>query len=405
MPKFKISAINKDGEKYEGSRDSNDKFSLYEDLKSEGETLISAVKIEEESKMSKVLSVPFSIVPEHQKIIFVKNLGSMISAGLPLARCLSILEKKIKNTKFKNVILSMETDIRKGKTLSDSAKNYPRIFSNLFVSMVRAGEESGKLSESLTILGDQLESSYKLKKKIKGAMIYPTVIIFIMLVIGVLMMILVVPTLATTFKDLNTELPTATKILLGSSDFLTNNLIIVIIGTVLFFIAFYMFLATKLGKRMADYILLRLPVIGELVRETNSSRISRTISSLLSSGVPFSEALSITSDVVQNVYFKELLNEAKLKVEKGETISSVFLANTKLSPVFVGEMMNVGEETGRLPSMLLEVAIFYENSVDQKTKDMSTIIEPVLMVIIGSAVGFFALAMISPIYSVMDNVK
>jgi type IV pilus assembly protein PilC len=404
MPKFKISAINKDGEKYEGSRDSNDKFSLYEDLKSEGETLISAVKIEEESKMSKVLSVPFSIVPEHQKIIFVKNLGSMISAGLPLARCLSILEKKIKNTKFKNVILSMETDIRKGKTLSDSAKNYPRIFSNLFVSMVRAGEESGKLAESLTIVGNQLESSYKLKKKVKGAMIYPSVILAVMITIGVLMLVYVVPGITATFKDLNVKLPAMTNILIASSDFLKNNFLLSIIIVIAMGIGYYLFSISKFGKRVIDNITLSLPVVGNLSREVNSARICRTISSLLSSGVPFSEAIKITSDVVQNSYFKNLLNEAKIQVEKGEPISGVFLKKEKLSPVFVGEMMNVGEETGRLPAMLLEVAIFYENSVDQKTKDMSTIIEPVLMVIIGVAVGFFALSMITPIYSLMDTI-
>jgi type IV pilus assembly protein PilC len=404
MSKFKISAINKEGKKYEGSRDSNDKFSLYEDLKGEGETLISAVKIEEESKVSKVLSVPFSIVPEHQKIIFVKNLGSMISAGLPLARCLSILEKQIKNTKFKNVILSMETDIKKGKTLSDSAKNYPRIFSNLFVSMVRAGEESGKLAESLTIVGNQLESSYKLKKKVKGAMIYPSVILAVMITIGVLMLIYVVPGITATFKDLNVKLPAMTNILIACSDFLKNNIFLSLIIVIAMGIGYYFFSISKFGKRVIDNITLSLPVIGDLSREVNSARICRTISSLLSSGVPFAESIKITSDVVQNSYFKDLLDEAKIQVEKGEPISGVFLKKEKLSPVFVGEMMNVGEETGRLPSMLLEVALFYENSVDQKTKDMSTIVEPVLMVIIGVAVGFFALSMITPIYSLMDTI-
>ncbi|MCX6717826.1 MAG: type II secretion system F family protein, partial [Candidatus Taylorbacteria bacterium] len=309
-----------------------------------------------------------------------------------------------KNAKFKGVILSMETDIRKGKTLSDSAKNYPRIFSNLFVSMVRAGEESGKLAESLTIVGNQLESSYKLKKKVKGAMIYPSVILAVMITIGVLMLIYVVPGITATFKDLNVKLPAMTNILIASSDFLKNNILLSLIIVVAIGVGYYLFSISKFGKRVIDNIILKLPVVGDLSREVNSARISRTISSLLSSGVPFAEAIKITSDVVQNSYFKDLLNEAKIQVEKGEPISGVFLKKEKLSPVFVGEMMNVGEETGRLPSMLLEVALFYENSVDQKTKDMSTIVEPVLMVIIGLAVGFFALSMITPIYSLMDTI-
>ncbi len=328
----------------------------------------------------------------------------MISAGLPLARCLSILEKQIKNTKFKNVILLMETDIKKGKTLSDSARNYPRIFSNLFVSIVRAGEESGKLAESLTIVGNQLESSYKLKKKVKGAMIYPSVILAVMIIIGVLMLIYVVPGITATFKDLNVKLPAMTNILIACSDFLKNNILLSLFIVIGLGIGYYLFSISKFGKRVIDNIVLSLPVVGNLSREVNSARISRTISSLLSSGVAFSEAIKITSDVVQNSYFKDLLNEARIQVEKGEPISAVFLKKEKLSPVFVGEMMNVGEETGRLPPMLLEVAIFYENSVDQKTKDMSTIVEPVLMVIIGLAVGFFALSMITPIYSLMDTI-
>lgn len=404
MAKFKIKAINKDGKKYDGFRDSNDKFSLYTDLKNEGETLISAIEVEKKSSMMKIFDIPFSIVPEHQKIIFVKNLGSMISAGLPLARGLSILEKQIKNVKFKNVILSMGTDIRKGKTLSDSARNYPRIFSNLFVSMVKAGEESGKLAESLTIVGNQLESSYKLKKKVKGAMIYPSVILAVMVVIGVLMLIYVVPGITATFKDLNVKLPMMTNILISSSDFLKNNILLSLLIVIGIAVGYYLFSISKFGKRIIDGIILQLPVVGDLSREVNSARISRTISSLLSSGVPFAEAIKITSDVVQNSHFKDLLNEAKVQVEKGEPISSIFLKKEKLCPVFVGEMMNVGEETGRLPSMLLEVALFYENSVDQKTKDMSTIVEPVLMVIIGLAVGFFALSMITPIYSLMDTI-
>jgi type IV pilus assembly protein PilC len=403
--KFKIKARRINGEEYEDERDSSDKFSLYSELRVSGDTLLSIREIGKKSNLSNKINAFLTRVPEHQKIIFAKNLGTMLSADLSLSKCLSVLERQINNPKMKKIISSLAVSIRKGKTLSEALSDFGKYFSPLFISMVRAGEESGKLPESLAIVGMQMENSYKLKQKIKGAMIYPIVIISIMLIIGVLMMILVVPTLAATFKDLKTELPTATKILLGSSDFLVNNLIVVIFGVILLFIAFYMFFTTKVGKRMADYILLRLPIIGGLIRETNSARISRTISSLLSSGVPFSEVLSITSDVVQNVFFKELLDEAKLKVEKGETMSSVFLANTKLSPIFVGEMMSVGEETGRLPSMLLDVAVYYENSVDQKTKDMSTIIEPFLMVIIGSAVGFFALAMISPIYSVMDNVR
>jgi len=401
--KFKFKAIKKDGSKYNGIKESNDKFTLYEELKAEEDTLISASEV---TKPKFEIVIPFlNSVSEHQKIIFARNLGSMIKAGLPLAKGLNILQKQITNKRFKKIIESLETEIRKGKSLSGACSEYPDVFPKLFVSMVKAGEESGKLSESLQIVADQMDGSYKLKKKVEGAMIYPGVILSIMIIIGILMMIFVVPSITATFKDLNIELPLFTRILIDTSDFLKNNILLTLLGIILVVTVFYFFLHSKIGKRIFDFIVLRLPVVGELVKETNSARITRTISSLLSSGVPYTEAISITRDVLQNGYFKDILTAAINVVEKGGTISSVFTENTKLCPVFVAEMTVVGEETGRLPSMLMEVAIFYEESVDQKTKNMSTIIEPVLMVTIGIVVGFFALAIVKPIYSLTDSIQ
>lgn len=400
--KFKIKAIRQDGKKFEDVKESPDRFTLYEELKADGDTLLSAVEIKK-SKWN--IEIPlFNSVPEHQKIIFAKNLGLMIKAGLPLAKGLDILEKQITNKRFKKIIELLQAEIRKGNPLSEACSAYPEVFPKLFVSMVRAGEESGKLSESLQIVANQMDGSYKLKEKIKGAMVYPGVIVSIMIIIGVLMLVYVVPGITATFKDLKVELPLLTRILINTSDFLKNNILLCLFAVILIIISFYFFIRSKPGKRVFDLVVLKLPVIGDLVRETNSARITRTISSLLSSGVAYAEAISITRDVVQNEYFKDVLTTAISTVEKGGTISSVFMKNVKLCPIFVTEMMVVGEETGSLPSTLMEVATFYEESIDQKTKNMSTIIEPVLMVIIGVAVGFFALAMIKPIYSLMDSI-
>ena len=400
--KFKFKAVKNDGSKYEDIKESSDKFTLYEELKIEGSTLISAAEVVK-SKVD--IEIPFlNSVPEHEKIIFARNLGSMINAGLALAKGLNILQKQITNKRFKKIIESLETEIRKGRSLSVACSEYPDVFPKLFVSMVKAGEESGKLSESLQIVANQMEGSYKLKKKIEGAMIYPGIILSLMLVIGILMLIFVVPSITATFKDLNIELPAMTRALIDTSDFLQNNVVPTFLGLILIAAFFYFSFRSKIGKRIFDNIVLKLPVVGELVKETNSARITRTISSLLASGVPYTEAISITRDVVQNGYFKDILTTAISTVEKGGALSSVFMSNTQLCPVFVAEMTVVGEETGRLPAMLMEVALFYEDSVDQKTKDMSTIIEPVLMVIIGLAVGFFALAIIKPIYSLTDSI-
>ncbi len=401
--KFKFKAIKKDSGVYSDIRDSRDKYTLYEELKGEGDTLLSATEFK---KSRFQIDIPFlSHIPDHQKIIFAKNLGSMVNAGLSLAKALNILEKQIGNKNFKKIIVSLEDEIKKGNTLSGACAQYPDVFPKLFISMVRAGEESGKLSESLQIIASQMEGTYKLKKKIQGAMIYPAVIISIMLIIGFLMMVLVVPSITATFKDLNMELPLLTRILINTSDFLKNNIILTIVSVLVLIGGVYSFSLSKVGKKIFDYGVLRLPVIGEIVKETNSARIARTISSLLSSGVPYDEAISIARDVVQNSFYKQILDSAILAVEKGEAISTIFLENTKLTPVFVGEMTVVGEETGRLPAMFMEVALFYEDSVDQSTKNISTIIEPVLMVVIGVGVGFFALAMIKPIYSLTDSIQ
>ncbi len=403
MPTFKIRAINTAGEKFKTVRDSADKFSLYAEMKQEGNTLVSADEQFSRRKFFQKIAGEFNHVPEQQKIIFTKNLGNMIAAGLPIAKSLSVIQKQIKNKYFKSVIANIEADIKKGKTISESTKEYKDVFSPLFVAMSKAGEESGTLSDSLKIIGEQMESIYKLKKKIKGAMIYPVIIIIVMIIIGILMLIFVVPSISAVFKDLHTELPLSTRILIFLSDFVKDHYLIFVETIIAIYFAIYFFLRTPFGKRFTDFVLIHMPTIGGLVKETNSARIARTLSSLLSSGVPYSEAILITAEVIQNNYYRKLLDEARIKVEKGENISTVFLANEKISPIFVGEMMGVGEETGEMPKMLLEVALYYENSVDQKTKDMSAIIEPVLMVFIGVFVGFFAFSMIKPIYSVMDT--
>jgi type IV pilus assembly protein PilC len=270
--------------------------------------------------------------------------------------------------------------------------------------MVRAGEEAGGLSQALSVIGTQLEKSYLLKKKIKGAMIYPAVILSALVIIGILMFIFVVPTLASTFKELHTQLPFSTQIIIGISDFLTNNLILALSGIVGVVASFVLALRTKKGRRAFEFLIFRLPVVGELVRESNAARTARTLSSLLSSGVGMIEAIKITQDVLQNSYYKEVMGVASEQAQKGIPLSAVFVQHGDIYPPLVGDMVEVGEETGKLAEMLMNVATFYENEVDDATKNMSTIIEPVLMLVIGASVGFFAVSMITPMYSVMSNI-
>jgi type IV pilus assembly protein PilC len=329
----------------------------------------------------------------------------MIRAGLPLSRALEVLNKQTVNVYFRSIILSLLETIDKGGTFSDGLAKYPTIFSSLFVSMVKSGEESGALPDSLSEIGVNLEKTYALNRKIKSAMMYPSIIVCAIFLIGILMFIYVVPTLTKTFKELNVELPLSTRIVVGISDLISNHLPLLILGIAVVGGAIFFAFRLPRTKRGIDFISVRLPVIGTLLKEVNAARTTRTLASLLASGVDISRAITITKEVLQNSYYKEVLMEVEQAIQKGEPMSRVFKAHVKLYPVMVGEMMEVGEETGKLSSMLLDIALFYEGEVDAKTKDLSTIIEPILMIFIGAAVGFFAVSMLSPMYSIMDNIK
>lgn len=233
---------------------------------------------------------------------------------------------------------------------------------------------------------------------------YPSIVITILVIIGILMMIYVMPSITGTFESLDADLPATTEALIATSKFMSGNILLTFAGLFGFVGGFIYFFRTRVGRKVSSWIIPKLPVIGNLAKETNSARTARTLASLLSSGVDVIRALQITEQVVQNYYYKEIIAEAAKRVEKGTPLSEVFIEREDLYPILVGEMILVGEETGGIANMLKELAVFYENEVEQKTKDLSTIIEPVLMVFIGAVVGFFALAVIAPIYSIGDSI-
>jgi type IV pilus assembly protein PilC len=401
---FYYKAIAKDGELKSGVKNTTDEFALKQILKNEGLTLIHAESYHKNSIKNLNSISLFSRVSMHEKIIFCRNLGAMLEAGLPLSRALAIIERQTKNLKLKKIVNDVNEKIKKGGNLSESLKSHSKVFDSLITSMVASGEESGNLVDSLKVISEHLEKQYLLEKKIKGAMVYPGVILSAMIVIGIFMLIYVVPTLTKTFSELNIELPTSTKFIIGLSDFIQNNFVVALVLVALFIFIFYYFKKSPQGKRFFDWLFLHIPTISQLTKEINSSRTTRTLSSLLISGVPFVKSIQITRDVIQNSYYKEVLIKAEKVVEAGLPVSKVFGENSHLYPIFVAEMMAVGEETGEIGPMLLKTALFYEEEVEQKTKNLSTIVEPFLMVVVGAVVGFFAISMISPMYSLVDKI-
>lgn len=404
MPIFKYKAKKINGEQIEGEEQALNPKELAKNLKEKDYILISFEKQDEEGAGSIFDFSLFGRIGLKEKMTFAKNLGAMVGAGISIVKGLDVLKNQTKNKKFKEILQGLKESILEGKPLADSMEKYPKVFSPLFRAMVRAGEVSGKLEESLNLLAFQLEQDYELKRKIRGAMIYPAVIIVAMIGIGILMLIYVVPTLTSTFAELNVDLPPTTLIVIGLSNFMINN----VLAILLIFIAFvllvgFYFRRSSSGKTAMALILLKVPVISTLVKEVNAARTSRTLSSLISSGVNVLQALEITEEVLQNPFYKKVLREAKEDIQKGKQISATFIRHSDIYPLVMGEMAAVGEETGRLSEMLLNIASFYEKEVAEKTKNLSSIIEPVLMIIIGSVVGFFAVSMIQPIYSMVGS--
>jgi type II secretory pathway component PulF len=402
--KFSIKTITKEGVSKEKVVEADDKAAVFKIVKETNEELltISEAKSSFEFSLSKI-NEKLSTVKEKDKIIFARNLGAMLEAGLAVTRAVFVIKKQTSNAKFRKVLDDVENSLKGGSSLSASLDKHPEVFPRIFISMVKAGEESGGLTESLKVISDQMEKVYLLKKKIRGALMYPGIVLSAVVVIGFLMMTFVVPTLTETFKELDIDLPLSTRAIILVSDFMKDHTFL-FLGTLIgLIVLIYSYLKTPNGKRNFEFLLLHTPLISGLVKETNSARTARTLASLLSSGVEVVSSLSITREVIQNSYYKEVLKEAEEKVQKGVPLSEIFAEHEKVYPLFVSEMISVGEETGKMSDMFLRTALFYEESIDQKTKNMSTIIEPFLMIFIGGVVGFFAFSMITPTYSLVDG--
>ncbi len=376
------------------------RFAVYELVQKEGGRVVAIKEASRGLRMPAWLNVSIGTGVKRIEIVrMAKNLSAMLSAGLSLARALSVIERQAGNKRLKTVVKGLSESIRKGSAFHEALGAYPHIFPPVFIAMVQAGEESGSLAESLRIVALQMERSEELKRKIRGAMIYPSIVVTAIVIVGILMLIFVVPTLTATFTQLHVPLPLATQIIVALSNFMVAYALYVLFGLAFLLVAGIAFFRSRLGGRLVIAVSLRLPVIGELVRETYSARASRTLSSLLASGVPVLDALVIAKEVVHAEAFARVITEAEDDVRKGEPLSAPFARATRLYPVLMSDMLAVGEETGKVAEMLQQIAEFYEGDVSEKTKDLSTIIEPVLMLFIGAVVGVFAVSMIGPIYS------
>ena len=409
MPSYKYSAAKNSGELVQGVREAASPKALAIALKSDGLFLLNAENatgagtsadfmVRLNDLISKIK--PIGLV---DKMFFTRNLGVMVAAGLSLTRSLEALSSETSNLKFKRIIEEVNESIIEGKSFADSLRPHQKIFGELFINMIEVGETSGKLTLVLKLLANQMRKDYTLRKRVRGAMLYPAIILVALFGIGTLMMVYIVPTLSQTIRELGVSLPLSTQIIMGISDLLVHYGLWVLIGLAVFIYILVRLLKTPRGKKSFDYWVLRAPIFGPLVKKFNMARFCRMLAYLIESGVPIVRSLEITSSVLGNTEFKEAAADASKEIQKGRQLHTILETYPKIFHKTATQMIGVGEETGKISSMLLRLALFYEEDVGATTKNLSTIIEPILMVVIGAAVGFFAVSMLQPIYSSIGN--
>lgn len=402
MPKYFFEAKTPSGEERIGFREAVDIKDLISQLKKEGLTLIRVEMVEKKKPSFTFFS--FS-VPLVDKMFFTRNLKIMISAGVPLTKAILTLAEQVKNKKFRQILLEIQEKVTRGEKFSDALSFYPEVFSEIYQNMIKVGEESGTLENSLEVLATQMEREKEIKDRIKSALIYPTVVVVLMIVIGFLLLTFVVPKLTETFKELEVELPRMTKITIALGEFFSKNfsVLILIFGGIFFFIV--QFLKTRFGKYFFHSLLLNLPIISELIKKSNCALFSRTLSSLISAGVSLPKSLEITAKTLNNVFFQDALIESAEKIKKGKKLSQILVNYKKFIPFTLISMIEIGEETGELSMTLSKLAEFYEAEVETTTRNLSSLIEPLLLIVVGIVVGFFVISMIQPIYSTLQFIQ
>ncbi|MEJ2182172.1 MAG: type II secretion system F family protein [Nitrospirota bacterium] len=337
-------------------------------------------------------------------VVFTRQFSVMIDAGLPLVQALEILSTQVENKSLGKVLAAIKEDVEGGSTYADALRKHPRTFTELYANMVAAGESGGILDTILQRLAAYMEKAMKLKKKVKGALVYPATITVVAVIVVAVILVFVVPTFTEMFETLGGTLPVPTKIVVGISDFMKSTWWMILIALVGLVIFLRQFRRTPKGQRMTDGLFLKLPIFGELLNKVAISKFTRTMGTLTSSGVPILEGLEITAKTSGNKVVELAIMDVRQAVSEGKTLAEP-LAKAKVFPPMVTHMIAVGESTGALDSMLTKIADFYDDEVDNTVNNLTAMMEPMLMVFLGTTVGFIIVAMYLPIFRMMTLIK
>lgn len=404
MPKFNYTTVSDDNKTVHGSMDALSRDEVTETLTKQGRKVMQVTLATDGKKSSFSLFTPK--VKQVEMVIFTRQLATMVSAGVPLLRALNTLQSQVQSKKLKDVIGEVCKDVEGGSQLADALQKHPDVFTDIYINMVRAGEAAGIVDDVLKRLATQEEKTSSMRKKIKSASTYPLVLLVLTVVAFFGLMIFIIPTIGRVLKDLggpNAKLPAMTQAMLDFSDFMVHYWYI-LIG--ILFITIFMarkYLKTEPGKLFLHGFVLKIPILNTLITKIAVARFTRTFSALIGAGVSVVEALKVTSRALGNKVFEQEVLDAVQRVINGQPLSKSLEAS-KLFPAIVSQMLAVGEETGQTDTVLVKVADFYDEEVDATIDSLSSILEPVMIVIMGGAVGFIAFNVMGPIASMSQNV-
>jgi type IV pilus assembly protein PilC len=400
--KFNYQARTKEGEIQTGIVEAGTREAAIETLQTHDLVVVFLEPVSEIPLYARTLKF-LQRVKSKEITIFYRQLAILFGANVSPLESLRILGEQTRNPFFKDLIFEIEDDVKGGEPISQAMAKHPKVFSSFYVNVVKAGEATGKLHEVLRYLADHAEREYNLNHKIKGAFIYPAAILSLFVVVAVIMMIYVMPQIADMLKELGQKLPLTTRVLIGTSNFMRHwiwLLILIVIGLV---ILIRRFIKTPNGQVIWDRLKLKIPIIGGLFQKIYLARFAENLKTLLAGGIPILKALDVTAVVVGNKIYEKIIYEARDKVRAGESISSAFAGYPREITPMVSQMIGVAEKTAQLDMILEKIAVFYQEEVDRNVANLTQLIEPVLIVILGAGVGFLISSILIPIYNIASG--
>jgi type II secretory pathway component PulF len=397
--KFKFKARTKEGEIKRGDIEAINREAATELLQKSDLVPINIREVKHSESMSGVIERLTSSVSQKDLLLFYRQLSTLVGAKIPIAPALRTIHNQTENAQLRIVVTEVAADVEDGLSISESFAKHENVFTTLAVSMIRAGEVSGNLQGAIDFVAESAEQNYQLKSKIRGALMYPIFVISVALVIGFITMTWILPKLTAVIKDLDVEIPWYTQLMIRIGDFMQAYWWAVLIAIMGFIAAGIYYIRSEDGKKEWDRIKLRIPVVGDLFQYVYITRFAENLSVLLKGGIPIVRALIVVSDVVDNIVYKNIILKAAQDVKVGGDINAEFFRHEAFPPM-VSSMIKIGEETGRLSDILEDIARFYNAEVDQITRNLSSIIEPILIVVLGMGVGVLVFSVLLPIYNI-----